>query len=419
MGLKKQPARSGVWTRSGAVQSMTKGAETGTAVADVRDRSQLKSPAELCGEKTWKTFTKKWNSRVAALLPVTANVGGVYSHHVVDSAKKLLESLETISHSASPLALAYRSKDLSLKPGVGFECRQRPAAKSMFFRSFENIASSVLDPESTLQGGSSTGPHFLSENDVHPSSYDVLQFDVENVLHHGLHKTARSGLVGEVMLEQMRSQLRPLLTGHRSRNLRHVHLHCDVGTWTVAPKAGTQAGRDSTVIGAAVKEGLGFNETVTASCIPRSEKDAFTSGYLFYGCLAAMELCKLYDEGSGGASQCRDLEVYLHGGCFAVADEAVGSPVDSLAILRCPPACDARVLIFCKERPVPVIVAECFQLVSQCTLVAHVSEYAVCLVYLYAIMARVPMAKPKHDLFLLLTKLAGSYLSASKERSVL
>lgn len=125
MDLKKQPAKIGAWTRSGAVRTMAKSRSSALEAV-----SSSRSPAELDGEKTWNTFTKKWNTRVQSLLPVLANEENKYSLVSVDAARMLLAHLYRIAHISSPLALCYRRSDLSLKPGFGYECRQHPANKS-------------------------------------------------------------------------------------------------------------------------------------------------------------------------------------------------------------------------------------------------------------------------------------------------
>lgn len=69
---------------------------------------------------------------------------------------------------------------------------------------------------------------FHHEHVSHPTGYRVVQVDVDNVSHHGLHPIAQREKTGEVVQQNIREELQSLLTGTRNSELAHVHLHCDV-----------------------------------------------------------------------------------------------------------------------------------------------------------------------------------------------
>lgn len=183
-------------------------------------------------------------------------------------------------------------------------------------------------------------PCFLSNAITHVSGYNSIHLDVENVAHFGLQKSAQSRTVSEVMLEQMEGQIRSVMTGSRSDDLRLVHLHCDVGKWTVLQKGGTQASRDKRS-GSSANNSMTrqFDEAVESVSIPQSEKEDFTSGYLFLGGIAALRMDAVYEKSSGKR---RNIQVLLHGGSFAIQRAAIGvdcalldiSCVALLAVMR-------------------------------------------------------------------------------------
>lgn len=354
MGLKKQPARVGAWTRSGAVRTM---AHYRSDALAAEHKTSSKSLAELDGERTYNTFTKKWNTRVQSLLPVIANEENRFSVSSVNTARTLLSHLYQIAHISCPLSLCYRRGDVSFKPGFGLECRQLPADKSRFFRTLLGEAASLNLPPGLDLG-------FLTEDGRHPNQYDIVQFDVENVAHHALQKTVRSSTVAEVMEEQMSNQLRPVLTGARSAKLKHLHLHCDYADATIQQKKGTQALRDERrATESSTTESRDFCEQVTSATIRRSEKEGFTTGYLFFGALAAIKLGEGYNSGLQDGSDERNLSIFLHGGSFAIYDDAMNVSIKLLGVVKCPNTSAARVLIYNKEKRkvLPQIVAGSFE----------------------------------------------------------
>lgn len=204
----------------------------------------------------------------------------------------------------------------------------------------------------------------MTEDGRHPNCYDIVQFDVENVGHHGLQKTVRSSTLAEVMQEQMYNQLRPVLTGARSKNVRHLHLHCDYAEETVQQKKGTQASRDERRSSeSSERQGRDFCEEVVSSTIQRGEKEGFTSGYLFFGALAALQLGEEYNGSLLGESSHRDVSIFLHGGSFAIYDDALNASVKRLNVMKCPETCPARVLIYIEDEEGrrPQIVAGSFE----------------------------------------------------------
>lgn len=360
LGLKVQPRKVGAWTKAGAVKPM---ADSRKAANESSLAKSSTSPSELDGEKTWISFSKKWNSRVSFLLTAVSNNDNKYNAAMVSTAQALLVELNRIGHISSSLALAYRSENLSVKPGHGFECRQRKAVKSAFFRNIQSEAKCLL-PERvppSAEDHSDVGLQFLSESGAHPKLYDIVQIDVENVGHFSLQKTARSGTIGAVMEEQMTNQLRPLLAADRSKRLKHIHLHCDVAKDTVEQKTGTQIARDERNDGSDRRRELrDFCEEVVSAQIHRSEKEGFTSGYLFYGALAALKLEADVKASADSSPSSGEINVYLHGGSFAISNEAMGVSLDLLDILKCPETCNARVLIYRKDRERPQVVADSF-----------------------------------------------------------
>ena len=166
------------------------------------------------------------------------------------------------------------------------------------------------------------------------------------------------------MLEQMEGQLRSVMTGPRSDDLRLVHLHCDVSKWTVLQKGGTQASRDK-IANSSAKNSMTkqFDEAVESVSIPRSDKEDFTSGYLFLGGIAALRMDAVYEKSS---RKRRNVQVFLHGGSFAVQNAAIGVDCALLDIMRCPPGCNARVLVFRKDLPRPDVVSCQFSGDVQC-----------------------------------------------------
>lgn len=290
-----------------------------------------------------------WNPRVADILAIQNAAAGAHSTTVLTTAQSQLSRLNSISHMSSPLALCYRDSTLSLMPGHGIECRQKRAKKSSFFRTLQELSDSQLAASNNSQ------IVFLKENISHPGGYDSFHVDVENVAHHGLQKSARSRTVGEVMREQMGGQLRPLLLGERAKSLRHVYLHCDVSKWTVLQKGGTQATRDDvTGSGVAGIEARGFHEDIDSATFSRREKERYTTGYLFYGAKAAIQLNAEFNEKS---SVPREIKIYLFGGGFAIHKNVFRTDLTLVDVWRCPTGSDAKAVLYLKDRGYPEMVA--------------------------------------------------------------
>lgn len=123
-------------------------------------------------------------------------------------------------------------------------------------------------------------------------------------------------------------------------------------------KEGTQACRDETsptrYDGSATRE---FDEEVDSATIQRNEKEGFTSGNLFFGAKAALDLNEKFNKNS---QHRREMSIYLLGGGFAIHKDALNVDVSLLDIWRCPKDAESKVLVYRKDQVRPMLVARSF-----------------------------------------------------------
>ena len=184
-------------------------------------------------------------------------------------------------------------------------------------------------------------------------------------MHGTLAATSTAHSCGDILRQKCKRAVLQVAGGSRGASLLLLHLHADVGMWTVRTKDDTSDRRTERRNAALTQEeGPSFDENVDTISIQRREKEIFTSACLMFAAIEAVqyrssrdhlsctfnvEVVSQSQQSTGSVSSTQnDFVALCHGQSFAVVTSAFGRPARELENVRSPPGAPGLVLILHK-----------------------------------------------------------------------